>query len=169
MAPSVAPRQLPQRGSICSAHGSAPSRGCPLKSLERDAERRTPSGVWVVSTVSTKPSAPRSPLSGEPSRARGFNPLPTLRPPTGGPGRQPQSRTHRRFQPVPAAPPKPSPPAFRPDVSGSPCWIRRESASPRRDRRALPARPPLTSVPVVGRTPFPRCQLGTVWGRAGRG
>jgi hypothetical protein len=35
--------------------GGHGGRGCPLKSLERDAERRTPSGVWVVSTVSTKP------------------------------------------------------------------------------------------------------------------
>jgi len=71
----------------------------------------------------------RAVVGAEALGARGFNPLPMrgLR----RAGSWPSLPGPRgRFQPAPGAPSKPSPPAFRPDVSGSPCWIRRDGASP---------------------------------------
>jgi len=59
-----------------------------------------------------------------------------------------------RFQPGPAASADPSPPGFRPDVSGKPAQDARSVTEDH--RRALPARPPLSHVSVAGRTSSPR-------------
>jgi hypothetical protein len=105
-----------QVGASIGGHDLSASRDHSLSLLGRVRSARASPGVALMfCTVSTKCRRFARPLSGS-FGSRTFNPL-RWRPPTGRTLARPGP--HGRFQPMPVALADPSPPGFRPDVSGN--------------------------------------------------